>query len=86
MGRLKHFIEAFFFLLPFVAIYVFLRKPTRRRILHRRSVAVLVLGDVGQSPRMMYHSQSFAQHDFETFIIGYRGKVHNGSFCSVDAQ
>jgi len=26
---------------------------------------------------MMYHSQSFAQHGFETFIIGYGGKVHD---------
>jgi beta-1,4-mannosyltransferase len=36
-----------------------------------RSVAVVVLGDVGRSPRMMYHAQSFAQEGFQTFIIGY---------------
>jgi len=38
-----------------------------------RSVAVLVLGDIGRSPRMMYHAQSFAEHDFVTDVIGYGG-------------
>lgn len=38
-----------------------------------RSVAVLVLGDIGRSPRMMYHSESFAQNGFETYIVGYEG-------------
>jgi beta-1,4-mannosyltransferase len=38
-----------------------------------RSVAVLVLGDVGRSPRMMYHAESFAKNEYETFLIGYRG-------------
>ena len=37
------------------------------------SVAVVVLGDIGRSPRMMYHTQSFAEHDFVTDIIGYGG-------------
>lgn len=73
MSTQKYLVELLFSILPFVAIYVFLRKPARKRFLHRRSVVVLVLGDIGRSPRMMYHSQSFAQHDFETFIIGYRG-------------
>ena len=39
-----------------------------------RSVAIVVLGDVGRSPRMMYHAESFVNNDFETFIIGYRGE------------
>ncbi|KIJ45070.1 glycosyltransferase family 33 protein [Sphaerobolus stellatus SS14] len=38
-----------------------------------RSVAVVVLGDVGRSPRIMYHAQSFASNDFETYVIGYKG-------------
>lgn len=71
----KYYVQLVFLLLPFIAFYVFLRKPARRHaILHRRSVAVLVLGDIGRSPRMMYHSQSFAQNDFETFVIGYSGE------------
>ncbi|KAF9234958.1 glycosyltransferase family 33 protein [Melanogaster broomeanus] len=38
-----------------------------------RSVAVIVLGDVGRSPRMMYHAESFAKLEFNTYLIGYRG-------------
>jgi len=38
-----------------------------------RSVAIVVLGDIGRSPRMMYHAESFASHDFNTYIIAYKG-------------
>jgi beta-1,4-mannosyltransferase len=46
------------------------------RLLHRpkaraRSVAVLVLGDIARSPRMMYHALSFERHHFTTAIVGY---------------
>ncbi|KZT58496.1 glycosyltransferase family 33 protein [Calocera cornea HHB12733] len=44
------------------------RKPPRHR-----SVAIVVLGDVGRSPRMMYHAESFAGMGWETFLVGYRG-------------
>jgi beta-1,4-mannosyltransferase len=40
-----------------------------------RSVAILVLGDIGRSPRMMYHAESFAKNEFETILIGYKGIV-----------
>ena len=73
MSTAKLIVQICFSLLPFLALVVFLRKPVRRRKLHRRSVAVLVLGDIGRSPRMMYHSQSFARQDFETFVVGYSG-------------
>ncbi|KAG6837220.1 hypothetical protein H0H93_013088 [Arthromyces matolae] len=38
-----------------------------------RTVAVVVLGDIGRSPRMMYHAQSFAENGFLTYIVGYGG-------------
>uniref|UniRef100_A0A0W0F9V1 Chitobiosyldiphosphodolichol beta-mannosyltransferase n=1 Tax=Moniliophthora roreri TaxID=221103 RepID=A0A0W0F9V1_MONRR len=38
-----------------------------------RSVAILVLGDIGRSPRMMYHAESFGENDFTTYLIGYGG-------------
>jgi hypothetical protein len=41
-----------------------------------RSVAILVLGDIGRSPRMMYHAQSFVEHNFQTYIIAYEGSVY----------
>jgi beta-1,4-mannosyltransferase len=40
-----------------------------------RTVAVLVLGDVGRSPRMMYHAESFAKTGFETYVVGYEGEA-----------
>ena len=45
--------------------------PTQKPAL--RSVAIVVLGDVGRSPRMMYHAESFARSGFETSLIGYEG-------------
>lgn len=58
--------------LPWVTWTVW--KFVRRRNQHSlRSVAVVVLGDIGRSPRMMYHAQSFAENDFVTDIIGYGG-------------
>lgn len=48
-------------------------KPRNRHSL--RSVAIVVLGDIGRSPRMMYHAQSFAETGFITDIIGYGGST-----------
>ncbi|CCL99964.1 uncharacterized protein FIBRA_01989 [Fibroporia radiculosa] len=48
-----------------------------------RSVAVLVLGDIGRSPRMMYHAESFATNDFETYLIGYAGSKPVPSLMSL---
>lgn len=46
-------------------------KPNRHR-----TVTILVLGDIGRSPRMMYHAESFARSGWHTFLIGY-----GGEFC-----
>ena len=36
-------------------------------------VTVVVLGDVGRSPRMQYHSLSLAQFGYEVDIVGFSG-------------
>lgn len=46
-----------------------------KRHIRLRSAAVLVLGDIGRSPRMMYHAESLAENNFETYIIGNEGKL-----------
>ncbi|KAJ7139519.1 mannosyltransferase [Mycena epipterygia] len=46
-------------------------KPRNQHTL--RSVAIVVLGDIGRSPRMMYHAESFAENGFFTELIGYGG-------------
>lgn len=40
----------------------------------RKSVAIVVLGDIGRSPRMLYHATSFAERGFRTSIVAYRGE------------
>lgn len=37
------------------------------------SVHVLVLGDVGRSPRMTYHALSIAKHGGRVNLVGYLG-------------
>lgn len=38
------------------------------------TVQILVLGDLGRSPRMQYHAQSFLKHGAQVQLIGYSGK------------
>ena len=37
------------------------------------SVQVVVLGDIGRSPRMQYHAISIAKHGGRVDVIGYKG-------------
>ena len=39
------------------------------------SVHVLVLGDIGRSPRMTYHALSIAKHGGRVNLIGYLGEL-----------
>lgn len=41
----------------------------------RSSVQILVLGDIGRSPRMQYHALSIARNGGTVVIIGYKGKI-----------
>ena len=38
-------------------------------------VQVVVLGDVGRSPRMQYHCLSLVQQDFTVDLVGYGGNL-----------
>ncbi|XP_001377236.2 chitobiosyldiphosphodolichol beta-mannosyltransferase [Monodelphis domestica] len=49
-----------------------------RRRPRGRSVCVVVLGDVGRSPRMQYHALSLARRGFDVVMLGYCGsKPHD---------
>jgi beta-1,4-mannosyltransferase len=50
-----------------------------------RSVAILVLGDIGRSPRMMYHAQSFAENGFMTELVGYGGLLPHALVSPTNA-
>lgn len=36
-------------------------------------IQILVVGDVGRSPRMQYHAMSVAKHGRNVDIVGYKG-------------
>lgn len=38
-----------------------------------RIVSVVVLGDIGRSPRMQYHTIAMAQFGFEVDLVGFAG-------------
>ena len=40
----------------------------------RRHIAVIVLGDVGRSPRMQYHALSLLEHGYFVSLVGYEGE------------
>lgn len=66
-------------LLVFLVVNVFQKVRQTPKL---RSVAILVLGDVGRSPRMMYHAESFAKLGFDTYLIGYKGEDSWYRICS----
>lgn len=41
----------------------------------KTSVQILVLGDIGRSPRMQYHALSIARNGGEVVLIGYTGEI-----------
>jgi beta-1,4-mannosyltransferase len=43
----------------------------RSRPSRHLTALLLVLGDIGRSPRMMYHAESFAKRGWETALVGY---------------
>eukprot|EP00557_Chaetoceros_sp_GSL56_P001140 CAMPEP_0176487974 /NCGR_PEP_ID=MMETSP0200_2-20121128/6443_1 /TAXON_ID=947934 /ORGANISM="Chaetoceros sp., Strain GSL56" /LENGTH=482 /DNA_ID=CAMNT_0017884889 /DNA_START=35 /DNA_END=1483 /DNA_ORIENTATION=- len=40
----------------------------------KKHVVIIVLGDIGRSPRMNYHALSILQHGHRVSLIGYRGE------------
>ena len=53
-----------------IAILLTIWIRTRKR---KKSACVLVLGDLGRSPRMQYHALSFAKEGFIVDLVGYPG-------------
>jgi len=45
----------------------------RKKLNVETSVQVVVLGDIGRSPRMQYHALSIAKHGGRVDLVGYRG-------------
>ena len=61
------------FILPALVV-IFLLRANRTE----KRVCIVVLGDIGRSPRMQYHALSFASQEWQVDFIGYGGK---SSYC-----
>jgi len=51
--------------------FLWLRRQRSKAV--PNSACVVVLGDIGRSPRMMYHAQSLAQTGHKVYLLGYSG-------------
>lgn len=49
-----------------------------------RHVVVVVLGDVGRSPRMQYHALSLAKHGFSVTLLGFCSECGAGGVKGFD--
>ncbi|ORY35370.1 hypothetical protein BCR39DRAFT_509121 [Naematelia encephala] len=52
-------------------LFVLLYQNITSKPARHNTAIILVLGDIGRSPRMMYHAESFARHDWEAIVVGY---------------
>ena len=52
-----------------IALSLFFRKKDNKS----KRVVVLVLGDIGRSPRMQNHAVSFARAGWDVDLVGFRG-------------
>lgn len=48
----------------------------RKRLERRERAIVLVLGDLGRSPRMLYHARSLAKGGLDVNLCGYDGECN----------
>lgn len=56
----------------------------------KKRACVVVLGDIGRSPRMQYHSLSLINKGYEVDIVGYKEsellrQLDQNEHCSVNA-
>ncbi|KAI1933257.1 mannosyltransferase [Ophidiomyces ophidiicola] len=83
-----HLVLALCLFLPPLLFFGFVwLRPTRRTIgkigsVSATSVQIVVLGDIGHSPRMQYHAQSVAKHGGRVTIIGYQASPPNPDLLS----
>lgn len=63
-----------FFVLPYISFFIFLQRYLSQKPARHGSATVLVLGDFGRSPRMMYHAKSLVGHGMETVVVAYGGE------------
>lgn len=68
------------FLLLLLPVFLVLNRHLEK-LRSGKNVCVLVLGDIGRSPRMQYHAISFAREGFAVDIVGYPGSPPLREIC-----
>lgn len=61
----------FWFIGQTILVISFFVRGIKIKPVKPKSAIVLVLGDIGRSPRMMYHAKSLASHGYRTKVVGY---------------
>ena len=54
-------------------VFVILYLTLNHWIGGKKNICIVLLGDVGRSPRMQYHALSFVKTGFSIDIVGYGG-------------
>ena len=67
-----------------IALIAILSARDGKPLADSKRFQVLVLGDVGRSPRMQYHALSLAKHGAQVDLIGYRESVLHPDILSAD--
>ncbi|ODQ67420.1 Chitobiosyldiphosphodolichol beta-mannosyltransferase [Nadsonia fulvescens var. elongata DSM 6958] len=67
------FLILLYFLIPACLYLLVPESPTQEDLNRRQHAVVLVLGDLGRSPRMLYHALSLAKGDVRVTLCGYEG-------------
>ena len=57
-----------------VGIILLVSKLRRPNLSAQKCVHVVVLGDLGRSPRMCNHAMEFEKYKFNVQLVGYTGK------------
>uniref|UniRef100_A0A3Q2CF49 Chitobiosyldiphosphodolichol beta-mannosyltransferase n=1 Tax=Cyprinodon variegatus TaxID=28743 RepID=A0A3Q2CF49_CYPVA len=63
---------------------MFLRRLRLRDAASERRVCVLVLGDIGRSPRMQYHALSLSKHGYQVTFVGFLDSKPHQDVLSED--
>jgi beta-1,4-mannosyltransferase len=48
-----------------------------------KRVGVIVLGDIGRSPRMQYHAESISGSGIDVEFIGYKGRYKSDLLTQI---
>lgn len=59
-----------------LSLYLLYHKRTASRSNTSPSVAIVVLGDIGRSPRMLFHAMSLVESGLKVVIVAYRGEFN----------